>query len=81
MSSLNLVGFDVVEVSPAYDTNSELTAMAAADLVQEYFSLATKGRTNGGKPWMPAAKGGEIHDERRLNEQQAGGGGGNHDEL
>ncbi|GAA6014333.1 hypothetical protein JCM11491_005043 [Sporobolomyces phaffii] len=81
LSSLNLVGFDVVEVSPAYDTNSELTAMAAADLVQEYFSLATKDRTNGGKPWMPAAKGGEIHDERRLNEQQAGGGGGNHDEL
>ncbi|GAA5938719.1 agmatinase [Sporobolomyces koalae] len=64
LSDLNLVGFDIVEVSPAYDTNAELTAMAAADLVQEYFAMATKGQTNGGKAWMPAAKGGQIHDER-----------------
>ncbi|GAA6061214.1 hypothetical protein JCM10212_001535 [Sporobolomyces blumeae] len=64
LSDLNLVGFDIVEVSPAYDTNADLTGMAAADLVQEYFSIATKGKTNGGKAWMPAAKGGKIYDER-----------------
>ncbi len=35
---LNLVGADVVEVSPAYD-HAELTALAAANLVAEYLAL------------------------------------------
>jgi hypothetical protein len=51
--------------------------MAAADLVQEYFSIATKGRTNGGKAWMPAAKGGKLYDERETVTKE----GGKHDEL
>lgn len=72
---MNLVGFDIVEVSPAYDTNAELTGMLAADIVQEYFALATKGKTNGGKAWMPAAKGGKLYDERETEK------GSKHDEL
>jgi agmatinase len=42
LSGLNLVGLDVVEVSPAYDTNAELTGMVAADLVQEFLNLMIK---------------------------------------
>ena len=33
-----LVGMDVVEVAPAYDT-SEITALAAATMVWEYLAL------------------------------------------
>ncbi|GAA5957235.1 hypothetical protein JCM21900_001201 [Sporobolomyces salmonicolor] len=75
LSSLNLVGLDIVEVSPAYDTNAEVTAMAAADLVQEYLGMLTKGRSNGGQEWQPAVKGGKLHDER-VKETEHG-----HDEL
>ncbi|KAK4056928.1 hypothetical protein OIO90_002178 [Microbotryomycetes sp. JL221] len=42
LNGLNFVGFDVVEVSPPYDTNAELTSMVAADLVQEFLSLLVK---------------------------------------
>ncbi|KAK4051194.1 hypothetical protein OIV83_003016 [Microbotryomycetes sp. JL201] len=42
LNGLNLVGLDVVEVSPPFDTNAELTAMVAADLVQEFLSLLVK---------------------------------------
>lgn len=35
------VGADIVEVSPGYD-HAEVTAMAAADLVQEFLALMTK---------------------------------------
>lgn len=85
LSSLNLVGFDIVEVSPAYDTNAEVTAMAAADLVQEYFAMVTKGRTGAGgkekETWMPAAKGGKIYDERDEAGRSEKVEGGKHDEL
>ncbi|GAA5885183.1 hypothetical protein JCM16303_005889 [Sporobolomyces ruberrimus] len=85
LSSLNLVGFDIVEVSPAYDTNAEVTAMAAADLVQEYFAMVTKGRTGAGgkekETWMPAAKGGKIYDERGAAGRSEKVEGGKHDEL
>ncbi len=39
LTGLNLVGMDVVEVAPAYDTNAEQTTMVAADLVHEMLSL------------------------------------------
>ncbi|KAM0751806.1 Arginase/deacetylase [Meredithblackwellia eburnea MCA 4105] len=45
LSGLNMVGLDVVEVAPAYDTNAELTGMAAADLVQEFMSILMKDGT------------------------------------
>lgn len=35
LEDLNLVGADIVEVAPAYDTNAELTTMAAADILYE----------------------------------------------
>ncbi|QRW01871.1 agmatinase [Ceratobasidium sp. AG-Ba] len=36
---LNLVGADVVEVAPAYDTNAETTSLVAADVVHEMLSI------------------------------------------
>ena len=33
------VAADIVEVAPAYDTNAELTTMAAADTLYEVMSL------------------------------------------
>jgi agmatinase len=35
IESLNIIGADVVEVSPAYDGASEVTALAAAQVVYE----------------------------------------------
>lgn len=39
LTTLNLVGADVVEVSPAYDNAGETTSLAAADLVFEILGL------------------------------------------
>lgn len=33
---------DIVEVAPAYDTNAELTTMAAADILYEVMTLMVK---------------------------------------
>jgi agmatinase len=41
---LNIVGFDLVEVSPAYD-HAELTSLAGATLVLEYLHVLAAGRT------------------------------------
>ncbi len=38
LAGLNLVGFDVVEVAPAYD-NAEVTALAAATIAHDYLGL------------------------------------------
>lgn len=57
---LNIVGADIVEVSPAYDTNAELTAMAAADLAQEFLALMVSST-----PPTPAAKGGVLNKKLR----------------
>ncbi|MCL4161235.1 UNVERIFIED_CONTAM: hypothetical protein GTU68_015469 [Idotea baltica] len=40
---MNLVGFDVVEVAPAYD-NAEITAIAAATIAQEMLGLLAIGK-------------------------------------
>ena len=42
LEGVNFVGADIVEVAPAYDTNAELTTMAAADIVFEVMSLSVK---------------------------------------
>lgn len=39
LSGLNFVAADIVEVAPAYDTNAELTTMAAADVLYEVMTL------------------------------------------
>ncbi|KAK3073108.1 hypothetical protein LTR53_005589 [Teratosphaeriaceae sp. CCFEE 6253] len=42
LEGINLVAADIVEVAPAYDTNAELTTMAAADTLYEVMSLMVK---------------------------------------
>lgn len=42
LEDVNLIGADIVEVAPAYDTNAELTTMAAADILFEVMSLFVK---------------------------------------
>lgn len=39
LKDLNFIGADIVEVAPAYDTNAELTTMAAADILFEVISI------------------------------------------
>ena len=42
LEGINLIGADLVEVAPAYDTNAELTTMAAADTLFEVMTLMVK---------------------------------------
>src|SRR5271156_3627067 len=42
LEGINLVAADIVEVAPAYDTNAELTTMAAADTLYEVMTLMAK---------------------------------------
>lgn len=42
LQDLNFVAADIVEVAPAYDTNAELTTMAAADVLYEVMSLMVR---------------------------------------
>jgi agmatinase len=44
---LNIIGFDVVEVAPAYD-HAELTCLAGATLVLEYLYLLAANRRDAG---------------------------------
>lgn len=43
LDGLQLVGADIVEVAPAYDTNAELTTMAAAVSLLSFFGLLVVG--------------------------------------
>jgi agmatinase len=42
LEGINLVAADIVEVAPAYDSNAELTTMAAADVMYEVMTLMVK---------------------------------------
>ncbi|KAG6381759.1 agmatinase [Boletus reticuloceps] len=42
LDGLFIVSADIVEVAPAYDTNAELTTMAAADVLYEVISVMAK---------------------------------------
>ncbi|CAK5273752.1 unnamed protein product [Mycena citricolor] len=42
LEGLHIVSADIVEVAPAYDTNAELTTMAAADILFEVMSVMAK---------------------------------------
>ncbi|KAA8648182.1 uncharacterized protein ATNIH1004_004065 [Aspergillus tanneri] len=42
LDGLNLIGADIVEVAPAYDTNAELSTMAAADVLYEILTIMVK---------------------------------------
>ena len=39
LKGINLVGADVVEVSPPYDTNSEITSLAATSVIDSFLKL------------------------------------------
>lgn len=42
LDGLKIISADLVEVAPAYDTNAELTTMAAADVLFEVMSVMVK---------------------------------------
>ncbi|KAJ7777308.1 agmatinase [Mycena metata] len=42
LEGMHIVSADIVEVAPAYDTNAELTTMAAADVLFEVMSVMAK---------------------------------------
>ena len=42
LEGINFVAADLVEVAPAYDTNAELTTMAAADTLYEVMTIMVK---------------------------------------
>lgn len=42
LEGVNFVAADIVEVAPAYDTNAELTTMAAADVLYEVLTVMVK---------------------------------------
>ena len=42
LAGLNVVGADVVEVAPVYDTQAELTGLAAAGVVEILIELMVK---------------------------------------
>ncbi|KAG8864193.1 hypothetical protein FRB96_006014 [Tulasnella sp. 330] len=44
LGGLNFVGFDLVEVSPVYDTNAETTSLIAADIVHDFLSMMLQPR-------------------------------------
>jgi agmatinase len=60
LEGVNLVGADVVEVSPAYDTNAELTTMAAADVLFEVMGVMVK---KGSLSRMGDMRGKRVEDE------------------
>jgi agmatinase len=61
IEGLNVVGADVVEVSPAFDGSGEVTALAAAQVAFEVLtSMVKRGMGDGG---VAAAKDGEARDE------------------
>ncbi|KAK5062640.1 hypothetical protein LTR84_004713 [Exophiala bonariae] len=50
IKDLNIVGADVVEVAPDYDTNAEITSIAAADIMIDIISaMVEKGPLGGAK--------------------------------
>lgn len=42
LDGMRLIGADIVEVATPYDTNAELTTMAAADVLYEVISVMVK---------------------------------------
>lgn len=50
LEGVNLVGADVVEVSPPYDTVAETTSVAAADLIVDILAAMVKKKGDGKNP-------------------------------
>ncbi|KAG6130070.1 hypothetical protein E4U28_007543 [Claviceps purpurea] len=62
IEGLNVVGADVVEVSPAYQGRGEETALAGAQVVYEIVSSLVKRELDGGSGG--GAEGGKMRDEK-----------------
>ncbi|ORY25446.1 putative arginase [Naematelia encephala] len=64
---LNIVGVDVVELAPAYDTNAEISAIAAADMIFDFMSLLALGVDrkggSGSASEIDSGRGGETEQE------------------
>lgn len=50
LDGLNLVGMDLVEVNPAYDSPGQITSYAAASIMYEYLTLLARNKRNGRMP-------------------------------
>ncbi|KIW74089.1 hypothetical protein Z517_12499 [Fonsecaea pedrosoi CBS 271.37] len=61
LEGVRLVGADVVEVSPPYDTVAEVTSVAASDLLVDILALMVK--DSPGKPDKAQTGGQEVKDE------------------
>jgi agmatinase len=62
LRGINLVGADVVEVSPAYDGPGQVTALAAANVAFELLALRALASASGGDETRPLH---EAHSARR----------------
>ena len=47
LAGIPFVGFDVVEVSPPYDSAGQITALLAANIAYEMLALAALARSGG----------------------------------
>lgn len=64
LEGIRLVGADVVEVSPPYDTVAEVTSVAASDLLVDILALMVKDSVGKGAGKLNAGKdGGRRKDE------------------
>lgn len=58
LEGLNIVGADVVEVSPPYDSTAETTSVAAADLIIDILAAMTKNKRG-----IPSIRAAAVKDE------------------
>ncbi|KZF21469.1 Arginase/deacetylase, partial [Xylona heveae TC161] len=63
IEDLNIVGADVVEVSPAYDGNAETTALAGAQVAYEVLTSMVKGGLKRNPPVIAASEQKVVRDE------------------
>ncbi|PGH26914.1 agmatinase [Polytolypa hystricis UAMH7299] len=68
VEGLNIVGADIVEVSPAYDSNAEGTALAAAQMVFEIITSMVKMGAKGDVGGWYGRKEGDVEKEQEVAE-------------
>ncbi|RVX66991.1 Guanidinobutyrase [Exophiala mesophila] len=72
IEDLNLVGADLVEVSPAYDNNAEGTALAGAQIVYEILtSMVKRGMKDRGEEIIERLKPGDIRKMALTDKKKA----------
>lgn len=75
IEDLNLIGADVVEVSPAYDSNAEGTALAAAQVVYEILTSMVKRGVKDRGEWEEMPKPGTQWKDSLLKKAKDAAGG------